>query len=307
MSSRFLLGVFDSVYVVALTAWVGAILFFSFGVAPLVFRVLGEQVGGKFVRALFPRYYLWGAIAGAIALPAFVAGPLCFQEFRGPMVAVQASVILAGIMIMLYGGNSLTPAINAARDAGAARERRFDQLHRRAVRLNALVLAIGLGLLIAFAIRGAPRTSGIVELTPVEQVRYDEAINRLIVDVEARHGLRPPRVLAPGESPGRDPLIDDETEKEVESFYDRKRLRDQARAAQHGAELTRGWCFVNARIGGCSFAFRRSGPAKAGTPTNCPIQSVYWRMSRLGIAVTIQERSPCQRPRPFRGQSSRRQ
>ena len=113
MSSRFLLGVFDSVYVVALTAWVGSILFFSFGVAPIIFRVLGEQAGGKFVRALFPRYYLWGAIAGAIALPAFVAGPLCYHEFRGPMVGVQALVILAGILTMLYGGNSLTPAINA--------------------------------------------------------------------------------------------------------------------------------------------------------------------------------------------------
>ena len=78
MSARFLLGVFDSVYVVALTAWVGSILFFSFGVAPIIFRVLGEQTGGKFVRALFPRYYLWGAIAGAIALPAFVARAAVF-------------------------------------------------------------------------------------------------------------------------------------------------------------------------------------------------------------------------------------
>ena len=103
---------FDSVYLVALTAWVGSILFFSFGVAPIIFRVLGAEAGGKFVRALFPRYYLWGAISGAVALPAFVAGPLCYQEYRGPMVGVQAMVILAGILIMLYGGNSLTPAIN---------------------------------------------------------------------------------------------------------------------------------------------------------------------------------------------------
>ena len=90
MSSRFLLALFDSVYVVALTAWVGSILFFSFGVAPIIFSVLGEQAGGKFVRALFPRYYLWGAIAGAIALPAFVAGPLCYPSSAEPMVGVQA-------------------------------------------------------------------------------------------------------------------------------------------------------------------------------------------------------------------------
>ena len=84
MSARFLLGFFDSVYVIALTAWVGSILFFSFAVAPVIFTVLGPEAGGRFVRALFPRYYAWGAIAGAVALPAYVAVPLCYPEYRGP-------------------------------------------------------------------------------------------------------------------------------------------------------------------------------------------------------------------------------
>jgi hypothetical protein len=230
MTSRFLLGVFDSVYVVALTAWVGSILFFSFGVSPIIFQVLGEQAGGKFVRAIFPRYYLWGAIAGAIALPAYVAGPLCFQEFRGPLVGVQAMVILAGILSMLYAGNSLTPAINLARDSGQSGQKRFAQLHRRAVRLNAFVLVIGLALLVAFAIRRAPRTQGLIELTPAERGAYDAAIGRIIEDVEVRNGLRPPQALQPGAPDGRHALVDDETVNEIESLYERKRLRDQARA-----------------------------------------------------------------------------
>jgi MFS family permease len=229
MSSRFLLSVFDSVYVVALTAWVGSVLFFTFGVSPIIFDVLGDQAGGRFVRALFPRYYLWGAIAGAIALPSFVARSLCYQEFRGPMVGVQAMVILAGILSMLYGGNSLTPAINQAREAGSPGQRRFEQLHRRAVGLNAFVLIVGLGLVIAFALRPAPGGSGLVELAPAEQVRYDAAVNRVIEEVEARHGMRPPRVRAPGESAERDPIIDDDAVKEIESLYEHKRLRDQAR------------------------------------------------------------------------------
>jgi hypothetical protein len=232
MSARFLLAVFDSVYLVALTAWVGSILFFSFGESPIIFRVLGEQNGGKYVRALFPRYYLWGAISGAIALPAYVAGPLCFQEFRGPVVGVQAMVILAGILTMLYGGNSLTPAINQARDAGPSGRERFKRLHRRAVTLNAIVLVLGLGLLIAFATRRPPRTSGIVEMTPQERVRYDAAVNRVIEDVEVKYGLRPPPALRPGDPERRDPLIDDATVAEIESFYARKRLRDLARTGR---------------------------------------------------------------------------
>ena len=120
VTARSLLAFFDAAYLLALTAWVGSILFFSFGVAPIIFRVLGAESGARFVRALFPRYYAWGATSGAIALPAFLGVPLSFPEYRGPMIAVQALLILAGILIMLYAGNTLTPAINAARDAGPA-------------------------------------------------------------------------------------------------------------------------------------------------------------------------------------------
>ncbi len=54
MNSRLLLAIFDSLYVIALTAWVGAILFFSFGVAPIIFRVLGAEAAARFVRASVP-------------------------------------------------------------------------------------------------------------------------------------------------------------------------------------------------------------------------------------------------------------
>jgi uncharacterized membrane protein len=183
-----LLVFFDAAYVLALTAWVGSILFFSFGVAPMIFKVLGAEAGGRFVRALFPRYYAWGAISGAIALPSFLGVPLSFPEYRGPMVAVQALLILAGILIMLYAGNTLTPAINAARDAGPAGHPRFERLHRRSVRLNGLVLVLGLGLLIAHSARPAPRTSGILEMTPAERARYDARIAQVISSIEARQG-----------------------------------------------------------------------------------------------------------------------
>jgi hypothetical protein len=174
MTTRYLLELFDSIYVLSLAAMAGGIIFFTFVVAPVIFRVLGAETGGRFVRALFPRYYLWNAILGAIALPAFVAGPLCFPEYRGISVGIQASVLLGCILIMLYGGNSLVPQINRARDGGAPTHERFEQLHRRSVLLNAAVMVAGVGLLVAFACRPAPRTEGIVELSPVERVRREE-------------------------------------------------------------------------------------------------------------------------------------
>ncbi len=231
MTSRYLLAIFDSVYLVALAVWIGSSVFFWFAVAPIIFKVLGGETGGTFVRAVFPRYYLWGAIAGAVALPAYVAGPLCYHEYRGPMVGVQALAIIASILIMLYGGNSLTPAINRSLDVGLAGRERLEQLHRRAVGLNIFVLVVGLSLLVAFATRPAPRTSGIIEVAPAERVRYDAAMNRLIEDVEAKYGMRPPRVPEPGATESAEPLIDPATAREIESYYARKRQRDEDRAS----------------------------------------------------------------------------
>jgi hypothetical protein len=171
MNARLLLPLFDAAYLLAMTAWVGSILFFSFGVAPIIFKVLSAESAARFVRALFPRYYAWGANSGAIALAALVCGVMTHPEFRGPLVGIQAVLIITGILAMFYAGNSLTPAINAARDAGESQKGRFDRLHRRSVRLNALVLLVGLALLVAFPFRPPPRTAGIEEPTPQERAR----------------------------------------------------------------------------------------------------------------------------------------
>ena len=190
---------FDSAYVLAMAAWVGSILFFSFGIAPISFKVLGAESAARFVRAIFPRYYAWGAICGALALPSSMATPLAFPEYRAPWVGGQALVILAGTLVMLYCGQVLTPAINAARDAGPEGQARFDRLHRRSVGLNGVVMLAGVGLLIAFAARPAPTTTGIIEPSPAERIRQEterlqaaEAVfQKRLADDQTRASRRP--------------------------------------------------------------------------------------------------------------------
>ncbi len=148
--------------------------------------MLDPKSAASFVRALFPRYYLWGAISGAVALPALVCGPLAFEELRGPSIGVQALFIMAGTLIMLYCGNSLTPAINASRDAGPEQAARFDRLHKLSVRLNVVVLLIGLGLLIAFAARPTPRSAGIIERKPGQLSEGQEKYLRDAAEIERR-------------------------------------------------------------------------------------------------------------------------
>jgi hypothetical protein len=229
VTARSLLALFDSVYALALTAWVGSVFFFSFGLAPILFRKSGGESEGRLAKALLPRFYAWGMTWGAIALPSLMGAPLSFPEFRNPWVALQASAILAGILIMLYGGNTLTPALNAAHEAIPAAEERVDRLRRRAVWLNHAVLVLGAGLIVAFANRPAPRTSGIVEMSPRERARYHRAIGKVIEDLERKQGLRAP-AASPGaaEASGEgEPLeVDPATIEELDAIFARKRARD---------------------------------------------------------------------------------
>jgi hypothetical protein len=145
---------------------------------------------------------------------------------------MQALAMIGGILVMLYGGNSLAPALVQARDGHPATHGGMHRLHRRAARLNALVIVVGILLLVSFATRPRPRTSGIIEMSPAERFRYDAAITRVIEDVEAKYGLRPPRAAGVAETGESGPSIDAETVKEIESYYARKRLRDQARVGR---------------------------------------------------------------------------
>jgi len=203
MTAPTILAFFNSVYLLALTAWVGSIAFFSFAVAPIIFRVLGAEAGGKFVRALFPRYYTWGATAGAIALPAVVCGPLAYSELRGPMIGVQALLVMAGTLIMFYCGNVLTPAINSVRDAGENEKARFDRLHRRSVQLNGLALLIGTALRVLFAVRQVPRSDGIIERRPGELSAAQQKILEDTASIERRQKeiLEGRQPLPPGLDP----------------------------------------------------------------------------------------------------------
>ena len=169
MDAHSLLIVFDALFLLGMTAWLGAILFFSFGVAPIIFRVLEASQAARFVRALFPRYYAWGATSATIALASYTGGVLVRPEYRGAWAMVQISLLLGGVLINLYCGNVLTPRINAARDSGPGQARRFDRLHSRSVRLNGLMLLAGIFLVVAHASRPEPTGPGVTEPTPAER------------------------------------------------------------------------------------------------------------------------------------------
>lgn len=107
----------------------GSMLFFGVVVAPQVFRVLPEESAGKFLRAFFPGYYLWGGVVATLAGLAAL-----FIDW------VSSLICLLVIVSFAYARQRLMPQINDARDASlrneAQAEQRFERLHRLSVAIN---------------------------------------------------------------------------------------------------------------------------------------------------------------------------
>jgi hypothetical protein len=117
----------------ALGLLIGGMALFSFLLAPLAFRVLGEAQAGKLVRALFPYYYLFVIGASTLAAVALVGPAPLLSKI---MLGVAALGVIARQLLM--------PRINAMRDhqtAGDAKAGRwFGVLHGASVVINLVQL-----------------------------------------------------------------------------------------------------------------------------------------------------------------------
>ena len=124
-----------------LGALAGSMLFFAAAVAPTVFRALPAEAAGKFLRALFPRYYLWGFVLAMLTtLTAWLT---------------TAGITIVGVcalvsVLFLYARQILLPQINRARDreldGDQAAGELFRRLHLQSVVINALQLVMLIGL-----------------------------------------------------------------------------------------------------------------------------------------------------------------
>jgi hypothetical protein len=107
----------------------GSMIFFSAVVAPTVFSALPSEHAGSYLRALFPRYYLWGAVVAALAGAAAVT-----------TTAAAAAALGAVALAFVAVRQGLVPAINSARDAARTGDLaagvQFKRLHAMSVAVN---------------------------------------------------------------------------------------------------------------------------------------------------------------------------
>jgi hypothetical protein len=55
-------------YRLAIAFWVGGVALFTFVLTPTLFKTQSRDLAGKIVGVLFPGYFIWGIVCGAVAL-----------------------------------------------------------------------------------------------------------------------------------------------------------------------------------------------------------------------------------------------
>ena len=125
------------------TLLLGSMLFFVAVVTPAVLQGMKEDHAMKYMRVLFPRYYLWGASLSAIDL---VLAGLSRSTLAIPMI-----VMLAGFV---YGRQVLIPRMLAAKDRwlssdSAGDKATFKAIHKQSVILNSALILILVAIVIA--------------------------------------------------------------------------------------------------------------------------------------------------------------
>ena len=103
----------------------GTMLFFSFVIAPVIFKVLDANNAGKFVRKIFPYYYLINFIVLSIAV---------LLLFYISSINLDFYITLVVTILFAFSLFILMPLINKFKDS--KEEKKFKYLHALSVIIN---------------------------------------------------------------------------------------------------------------------------------------------------------------------------
>ena len=107
----------------------GSMLFFSIAIAPKIFTVLPNEEAGKFVRSIFPTYYMYNG------LQYLLLTILLFYTGQNGNTLYLSCLILFFFILSNY---ILTPQINKSRDID--NQKKFKLLHFLSVVINFLII-----------------------------------------------------------------------------------------------------------------------------------------------------------------------
>lgn len=132
----------------SIVVWVGGLVFFTFFVAPSVFKVLPRDLAGALVADIFPKYWALGYVAGVLSLASLLA--VSFIEKAFPAARILLLAVMTGLTF--YSGLVVAPEARAVQEevkaaAGPARaaelKEKFRAIHLKSYSVNMAVMASG--------------------------------------------------------------------------------------------------------------------------------------------------------------------
>jgi uncharacterized membrane protein len=136
------------IYLLSLVCWIGSIIFFSFFVAPVVFKNLERQKAGELVGIIFPRYYTIGYVCGVLVLGVLLLSGLDTAGLKWCAWGIMMLGTACAGLAVNPRAKALKEKLKVASESEKPDlESRFKTLHSLSVKLNAAVLFAGLWLL----------------------------------------------------------------------------------------------------------------------------------------------------------------
>ena len=134
----------ESLFVVAVALWTGAVVFYSLLVLPTLFASMPSARAGEIAALVFPRYYHGGLLLGtAMLVSAAYLSATTGGSWR--WVLLVCVLMLGAQAVSAFG---VGPRMAVLRGDETARVE-FMHLHRIAMALGTVVMAGGLGLLVS--------------------------------------------------------------------------------------------------------------------------------------------------------------
>ena len=115
----------------------GSMLFFSIAIAPKIFTVLPMEEAGKFVRSVFPAYYMYNGIQYLILTILMI-----YLGKTGNVLYLSVLILL----LFILSNYVLMPQINKSRDTN--NQKRFKFLHLLSVVFNFVIIILSIILIL---------------------------------------------------------------------------------------------------------------------------------------------------------------
>ncbi|MEN8261854.1 MAG: DUF4149 domain-containing protein [Nitrospirota bacterium] len=145
--------IWQFIYNVVLSLWIGGIAIFTFIVTPVIFRDFERDMAGKIVGKLFPGYFLYNLLLSVLALIFLIVIHAFLTKFG---FRLSMALVVSAVIINLFVAFKLHPDIReikkeihsfeAPADNSHLRKK-FGKLHAISASLNLLLLADGIILL----------------------------------------------------------------------------------------------------------------------------------------------------------------